>query len=157
MHTLKCSLNLASAALVSLLLGAACGGSPPPATGDDPLLVELRDRRIVFNHRIEFEHDSATLVPEDGPILDGVAAVLAEHDEIVSVQVQGHTSAVGNAAHNQELSEARAAAIADELRARGVTQEVTSQGYGSTYPDCQEDTDDCHARNRRVVFFVDMR
>ncbi|MFK7989652.1 MAG: OmpA family protein [Sandaracinaceae bacterium] len=140
-----------------VLLAAACGSAPPPATGDEPLLVELRNNRIVFNHRIEFEHDSATLVPEDDPILDGVAAVLAEHEEIYQIQVQGHTSAVGNAEHNQELSEARAAAIADALRERGVTQEITSQGYGPTYPVCQEDTDECHAQNRRVEFFVDTR
>ncbi len=140
-----------------LLLATACGGTSPPVDGEEPLLVELRGQRIVFNHRIEFEHDSATLVPEDDPILDGVAAVLAEHEEVYRVQVQGHTSAVGNAEHNQELSEARAAAIAAALTERGVTQEITSQGYGPTYPLCQEDTDECHAQNRRVEFFVDTR
>jgi len=71
--------------------------------------------------------------------------------------VQGHSSTDGDLRHNRELSDRRAEAVAEYLRAQGVTQEVTSQGYGETYPLCQDDSTECHARNRRVEFFVDER
>ncbi len=73
------------------------------------------------------------------------------------MQVQGHTSTDGDEAHNQTLSEQRAARVASYLREHGVTQEVTSQGYGETYPLCREETEECNEQNRRVEFFVDMR
>lgn len=143
----------------------ACGAPAPhaeeaPAHHDhaaDPLEVELRANRIVINHQIQFEHDSATLLEESHPILDRVAAILTGHEEIIRVQVQGHSSTDGEEAHNQELSAARAASVADYLREQGVTQEVTSQGYGETYPLCHEETPECAETNRRVEFFVDQR
>jgi outer membrane protein OmpA-like peptidoglycan-associated protein len=139
-----------------LLLAAGCGGGPD-VIEEGPLRVELRGNRIVINQKIEFAHDSAEILEGSHPILDQVAAILDAHDEIYRVQVQGHTSTVGEEAHNQELSAARAEAVAVYLREHGVTQEVTSQGYGESYPVCQEETDACHAQNRRVEFFVDSR
>ncbi|HJL14241.1 MAG TPA: OmpA family protein [Sandaracinaceae bacterium LLY-WYZ-13_1] len=146
--------RLATIALLSLTVG--CGGATV-VEDDGELRVELRGNRIVINQKIEFAHDSAEILESSYPILDQVVAILEEHEEIYRVQVQGHTSTVGEDQHNMELSAARAEAIGTYLREHGVTQEVTSQGYGETYPLCQEDTDACHARNRRVEFFVDSR
>lgn len=137
-------------------LAAGCGGAQV-VEDDGVLRVELRGNRIVINQKIEFGHDSAEILESSYPILDRVAALLDEHDEIYRVQVQGHTSTVGEEQHNLELSAARAEAVSEYLRTHGVTAEVTSQGYGETYPLCPEDTDACHARNRRVEFFVDAR
>ena len=144
-------------------LAAGCGGtsSPDVETGGDepppPLEVELRSNRIVFNHQIHFANDSDRILPESHAVLDRVAALMAEHPNLVRLQVQGHSSTDGSASHNRELSERRAAAVAEYLRTAGVEQEVTSQGYGETYPLCHEDSEDCHERNRRVEFFVDER
>ncbi len=146
--------------IFALLVAAAltaCGGATVTETQDDVLRVELRGNRIVINDRVQFEHDSDRILAESHPILDRVVEVLGEHDEIIRVQVQGHTSTDGTDARNQQLSEQRAAAVAAYLRDHGVAQEVTSQGYGSTYPLCHEETDDCHEQNRRVEFFVDVR
>ena len=149
---------VASAVVVASLFALGCGGAAPIVVDEDAeLLVELRGNRIVFNHKIEFGHDSDALEPSAAPILDAVCGVLGEHPEIYRVQVQGHTSTVGEEAHNQELSAARAESVAAYLRAHGVAAEVTSQGYGETYPLCPDETDECHARNRRVEFFVDAR
>lgn len=142
--------------LLALALGAAsmaCGApQPPPIPG-----IELRGNRIVLSDRVLFEHDSERILEESYPILDRVVTLLDTHDEIVRVQVQGHSSTDGQAARNQELSAARAASVAAYLREHGVEQEVTSQGYGPTYPLCREDTPECHEQNRRVEFFVDLR
>jgi outer membrane protein OmpA-like peptidoglycan-associated protein len=142
---------------VFLATAVGCGGAQPVVEDDGTLRVELRGNRIVINQKIEFAHDSADILEGSYPILDQVVAILGEHEEIYRVQVQGHTSTVGEDQHNQELSTARAQSIADYLREHGVVQEVTSQGYGETYPICQEETDACHAQNRRVEFFVDSR
>lgn len=48
----------------------------------------------------------------------------------VPIQVVGHTDGVGPAAYNQRLSELRAAAVIDVLRANGVTAGATSAGTG---------------------------
>src|SRR5690606_1913001 len=97
------------------------------------------------------------ILEESHSILDRVVTLLGDRDEIVRVQVQGHSSTDGQARRNQELSALRAAAVAAYLREHGVAQEVTSQGYGATYPLCREETPECHDQNRRVEFFVDMR
>lgn len=141
-------------ALIALCVSAlGCGGPQQPTLPG----VELRGNRIVLADRIQFAHDSDRILEESHPILDRVVTLLEHHDEIVRVQVQGHSSTDGNARHNQRLSERRAASVATYLREHGVTQEVTSQGYGPTYPLCSEDSDDCHQQNRRVEFFVDLR
>jgi len=144
--------------LVAVLVG--CGAAEvatPEYTEDAPLEVELRGNRIVFNHRIEFAHDSDRLLAESHEVLDRVVELLDAHESIIRIQVQGHSSTDGDVRHNRDLSERRAEAVAEYLRSQGVAQEVTSQGYGETYPLCQEDSPDCHARNRRVEFFVDER
>lgn len=135
---------------------ASCGGADvaPDAQG---LIVEIRDNRIYVNQRIHFGHDSDEILEDSYALLDRVAAVIVEHPEIVRVQVQGHTSTDGEEAHNQELSERRAAAVAEYLRTHGVGIEITSQGYGETYPVCREETPECAEQNRRVEFFVDQR
>ncbi|MCZ7678347.1 MAG: OmpA family protein [Sandaracinaceae bacterium] len=136
-----------------MALAIACGGPPPPTIPG----IELRGNRIVLSDRIQFEHDSDRILEESYPILDRVVSLLEQHEEIVRVQVQGHSSTDGQLARNQELSAARAASVAAYLREHGVAQEVTSQGYGPTYPVCREETEECHQQNRRVEFFVDQR
>jgi len=144
--------------MIAILIGSGAAEQRPVEFAEDaPLEVELRGNRIVFNHRIEFAHDSDRILPESHEILDRVAELLATHESIIRIQVQGHSSTDGDVGHNRELSNRRAEAVAEYLRAQGVTQEVTSQGYGETYPLCTDDSPECHARNRRVEFFVDER
>lgn len=140
-------------ALGAVALAIACGGPQQPTIPG----IELRGNRIVLSDRIQFEHDSDRILEESYPILDRVVSLLEQHEEIVRVQVQGHSSTDGQLARNQELSAARAASVAAYLREHGVAQEVTSQGYGPTYPVCREETEECHQQNRRVEFFVDQR
>jgi len=40
------------------------------------------------------------------------------------------------------------------LRDAGVAQTLTPEGRGETVLLCEEDTDDCNARNRRVEFVI---
>jgi len=65
--------------------------------------------------------------------------------------VGGHTDSDGAAAHNEELSTARARAVADHLIANGIREErVEAKGYGASTPIAPNDTDENKRRNRRT-------
>ena len=68
------------------------------------------------------------------PLLDALAQALNDHGEIHTVRVEGHTDSSGDDAHNQDLSERRAASVAAYLRAAGVEQSLTPSGFGETRP-----------------------
>jgi outer membrane protein OmpA-like peptidoglycan-associated protein len=67
------------------------------------------------------------------------------------VLVEGFTDSTGSAAHNQELSERRASAVASALTEMGVGRErVAMRGYGEAYPVAPNDTAGNKQLNRRV-------
>jgi outer membrane protein OmpA-like peptidoglycan-associated protein len=86
--------------------------------------------------------------------LRAVAGVLALYPES-SVLVEGHTDAVGNAAANQRLSEARAASVRNALISHGVSAaRITALGYGQTRPVADNATAAGRAMNRRAEVIV---
>ena len=74
--------------------------------------------------------------------------------DVALFQIIGHTDTDGGHDHNMDLSNRRAAAVENALRERGVTIELEHDGGGETEPMCSEDTDECHASNRRVEFLI---
>lgn len=99
---------------------------------------------------IHFDFNKATLRPDSEPALTQIADLLKNNPSL-SVEVQGHTDAVGGDASNQKLSEARAAAVREWLTAHGIAAtRITSHGYGKTHPVASNDNDEGRARNRRV-------
>lgn len=63
----------------------------------------------------------------------------------------GHTDDVGNSAHNGDLSERRAKAVAKLFSDHGISEDqLFFQGAGETLPIADNRTDDGRARNRRV-------
>jgi OmpA-OmpF porin, OOP family len=71
-------------------------------------------------------------------------------------EVSGHTDTSGSAAHNQELSEKRAAAIRRELERKGVAaDDIVAVGVGANRPLVKpDDTPAKKARNRRYEIQV---
>jgi OmpA-OmpF porin, OOP family len=138
-----------SLALALVVIATGCGASLRN------WFVELQGDRIVIHDHIQFGQDSDEILPESFGLLDRIVAVLGEHPEVTAVQVHGHTSTEGPDAHNHELSERRAAAVARYMTEHGVTQRISSRGFGEEHPLCQDDTDECNERNRRVEFFVE--
>lgn len=99
---------------------------------------------------IEFDLDSAVIRRESGAVLEDVARALAAHPEW-RLAIEGHTDSTGTAAHNQELSAARAAAVCDALAERGVAAaRLRAAGYGAARPVADNATALGRARNRRV-------
>lgn len=99
---------------------------------------------------LNFDTGSATLQPTSNTQLDQIAAML-KGAPALNVEIGGHTDNVGNAAANQKLSEARAAAVAAALTTRGIPGgRITAVGYGQTVPIADNRTEDGRAKNRRV-------
>lgn len=116
--------------------------------------IQIRDNRIQFDDHIYFGSDSDVILEESYPLLDALAETLIDHDEIRTVRIVGHTDAQGSDEHNQDLSERRAASVAAYLASHGVTQTLRPEGRGESEPLCTDETDECHARNRRVEFII---
>src|ERR1043165_2250528 len=64
-------------------------------------------------------------------LIDAKKKLNSAHVQNFKFEVSGHTDSTGNAAHNKELSQKRAAVIVKELKAKGVTgNEIMPLGKG---------------------------
>ncbi len=108
------------------------------------------DVTLTLPGSLAFAPDSADLNAAFGTVLDAVAVVLKKYEKTV-IEVAGHTDSAGSHAHNQALSERRAAVVAAYLEKRGVQKtRIVAVGAGETRPVASNDTSDGRARNRRV-------
>jgi outer membrane protein OmpA-like peptidoglycan-associated protein len=119
-------------------------------------LAELTDDGIVIKDIVNFAKDSDKIIgPQSFKVLDGVASLMVHHPEIFQVEVGGHTDDAGDAAHNTELSKARAAAVVAYLTTKKVdAKRLSSQGYGPDKPIADNKTTAGRAKNRRVEFHI---
>jgi OOP family OmpA-OmpF porin len=102
---------------------------------------------------VVFETGKADLKPESLPVLDGAIATLKRYPDI-NVEVAGHTDSRGSDALNLDLSARRAATVLKYLQDGGVSNAMTSRGYGERQPVASNNTDDGRQQNRRVVLRV---
>lgn len=107
---------------------------------------------IVLNmpSNITFATDSASIQPAFYPTLNSVALVLKRFDRTL-VDVYGHTDSTGSYEHNMQLSQQRAAAVANYLIAQGTDpRRFATIGLGPTQPIASNATQEGRAQNRRV-------
>ena len=103
---------------------------------------------------VTFAFNSSDLNSQFYPVLDKVAATLAEYDKTV-IEVAGHTDSVGSDAYNQQLSEKRASSVASYLASHGVNRtRVVTVGAGEAHPVASNDTEEGRAQNRRVEITI---
>ncbi len=152
---------------VAALLGAGIGGIAGAAIGTymDQQEAELRAQlqgtgvsvtrvgnQIVLNmpSNITFGVDSARVQPSFNETLISVGLVLKKFNKTI-VDVYGHTDSTGSDAHNQDLSQRRAVAVATVLANQGIDQRrFYIEGRGETDPIASNATETGRAQNRRV-------
>lgn len=104
-----------------------------------------------FGSFIEFETDSATVIPSGG--LDVILSALVDLEPDASVEIVGHTDNQGSDAHNMDLSRRRADAVRRWLEQNGVRAgAIRTDGKGFHEPIDSNSTAEGRRKNRRVEF-----
>ena len=99
---------------------------------------------------ILFDTDSDVIKPESKAALDTIVALAKEKGDW-KFTIEGHTDSTATAAHNQTLSDKRAAAVKAYLTTAGVAAaRMLTQGLGATKPVASNATAIGRAQNRRV-------
>jgi outer membrane protein OmpA-like peptidoglycan-associated protein len=162
---MKCRLILAAVTtllLTSLPLSAK--NNPSGASADDAFWVDYWGKprvalygpeEVAFNqniHKITFAHDRFDHALDEDT-LNADVQWLKDHPG-ARFYVEGYASTTGTAAYNLHLSMQRADWVKQLLIRKGIAENRIKLAvpWGELYPDCTEDTDDCHARNRVVRF-----
>lgn len=105
---------------------------------------------LIMPGNVTFNSDEYGLRPEFFPVLNSVAQILYKYVD-TRLQVNGHTDSTGSADYNYNLSNRRAASVANYLAAQGVDQgRIMSQGLGPDQPIASNANPDGRAMNRRV-------
>lgn len=153
----------------SLLVFPACGGitqftsaqpftiagtAPPPA----PARVQLRNNKIEFDEKIQFEANSSVIKDVSSSLLHEIAEVIRKNPQVTKISIEGHASSEGDVppGHNKKLSDERAKAVMTYLIQKESidASRLDAKGWGSEKPLASNDTEDGREKNRRVEFLV---
>jgi large repetitive protein len=119
-------------------------------------VVSLDSGQIGLIDLVYFNTDKDVIQRRSYKLLDNVAAVIAAHQEVGKVVVEGHTDSEGNESHNQDLSQRRAEAVVAYLVKKGIDpSRLTAKGFGSSQPVADNKSSKGRAANRRVLFKID--
>ncbi len=125
----------------------------------EPFLVDVglqplkTGSKSILNN-IFFETKSAELKPESIVELDKLLQFLNDND-MLKIEIGGHTDNVGEKTFNQKLSEKRAQSVVNYLVEKGINiQRLTYKGYGETEPQSDNSTETGRAQNRRTEFKI---
>ena len=121
----------------------------------EALLVELHAQKtergmVVTIGDVLFATDRAELNANGMATVRKLAEIMMQNPDR-TVMVEGFTDSTGSAAHNKDLSERRAASVAQALVSLGVPRErIGMRGYGEAFPVASNDTASNRQLNRRV-------
>ena len=123
-------------------------------TGVRVVKIGKNDVKLIMPGDITFENDRADIRSNFFSTLNSVAIVLSKFDR-TTIRVTGHASSIGNAMHNQVLSERRARSVADYLISQGIDHNrIMAMGYGARNPIVSNATAEDQALNRRVEITI---
>ncbi|MEO6820651.1 MAG: OmpA family protein [Ginsengibacter sp.] len=110
--------------------------------------------KVEFNEKILFSFSKSDIGDAAKMNLDKLVAVLNKYPN-TNIEIQGHTDSRGTDEYNMGLSERRASAVADYLKANGIiASRITTKGFGESAPAYSNDTPEGQAQNRRVEFII---
>jgi OOP family OmpA-OmpF porin len=136
----------------------------PARTTPSPTAISHRrcDFTVILASDETFAFNRATLNSAARKRLDeGVLRKLEDCSHVESILIVGHADQLGSRQYNQRLSERRAGAVAEYLKANGITFAIDTMGAGATQPirECSTKLPraqrvDCLSPNRRVTIEV---
>ncbi|SFJ82169.1 OmpA family protein [Cellulomonas sp. KH9] len=113
--------------------------------------VQAQDATVTLASDVLFATDVADLTPEAAAAVDAAAAQIAEAAQEGEVVVTGHTDDVASDAYNLDLSNRRAAAVAERLgQTLGAGFALRTEGKGESEPVAPGTSAEARAANRRV-------
>ena len=158
---------LSATVLIVVLIAIGCSKKvpppppPPPAPPRAPTEEELFLKKSLADLNAEMPLADVTFDYDQFSIRDDQRGVLQKNADYmrrwttVRASVEGHADMRGTNEYNLALGQRRAAAIRDYLVGVGVAADrMVVVSKGEEEPLCREDTDACHARNRRVHFVI---
>lgn len=129
---------------------------PEPSEVQSVAQCNQTAQSLLEEGKINFVSSSAEILEASQPLLEritGVVLACSGAETGASVTVAGHTDSSGSEASNQELSEARAASVAQFMIDRGVDPKALAPiGLGETAPIADNETEEGRAANRRISF-----
>lgn len=131
---------------------AAAAPAPAPAAIQQPAPVtaSAAPTKLSFAAEALFDFDKSVIKAQGRAQLDALLAKLATLNW-TSMTVVGHTDSTGPAAHNQGLSERRAASVKSYLVGQGLpAAAIEAVGRGEAAPVADNSTPTGRAQNRRV-------
>jgi peptidoglycan-associated lipoprotein len=135
---------------------------PPAQVAQRPLTEdELFSKKTVDQLNAErplaevlFDYDQFTIRDDQRGVLQKNADYLRRWPS-VRVSIEGHADERGTAQYNLALGERRANAVMEYLGSLGIaTNRFVVLSKGKETPVCREDTEACHASNRRGLFII---
>jgi OmpA-OmpF porin, OOP family len=109
---------------------------------------------VVGSGQVLFATASSRIRPEAYPYLDTISETL-KSQTAATIVVGGHTDNQGEESGNRQLSQKRADSVRSYLIARGVpARHLFAQGFGSSQPVANNNSEEGRRRNRRIGFVV---
>jgi outer membrane protein OmpA-like peptidoglycan-associated protein len=132
---------------------------PDPKQNGCPKFVRVANDQLEITTQIQFKpygiHKSETIAPVSAGLMNEIRDVIAQHPEIVKLEVQGHTDDMGTDAFNLHLSQERADAVRQWLVDAGIpADKLVAKGYGMWKPTADNRVRNGRTRNRRVQFVI---
>ena len=99
---------------------------------------------------IHFGYDSSDIDSGERGRLDQNVAWLRDNPR-AKIELEGHCDSRGTIEYNLGLGAKRAKAVKDALVGQGIgADRISTISYGKELPLCQDESDSCWSRNRRV-------
>ena len=115
---------------------------------------QLKEKWFNFDD-LNFEHNTANVLPESQKQLDNIAQILTAYPE-VKVKIGGYTDKTGDEAINKKVSTDRAMAVKKFLDGKGLGKQVVgAEGYGSEFATHPADaSEELRLTDRKVALSI---
>lgn len=117
-------------------------------------VIQEELNKIIEFDNIEFQSNTAIILPASSMIVDETARILKDNLDI-NIEIAGHSDSIGNPDYNLGLSQRRAEAVLIQLVNRKIDRSrLTAVGYGSGQSIADNNSVEGQQKNRRVEFLI---